>query len=115
MNLQGPLTRALRSFRRFAPCTLLAAGLTASRTPNALAQDPSQSSGSANPKQNSKPVGTAETAAKNTAGHEERDPRENELGLRTIKNIVHDQREIWTSPARIRLGHADWLYPQDFW
>src|SRR5258708_29270668 len=35
--------------------------------------------------------------------------RENALGLRTIKNIVHDQRQIWTSPAHVRLGHADWL------
>jgi hypothetical protein len=24
---------------------------------------------------------------------------------------VRDQQEIWTSPARIRLGHADWLVP----
>jgi hypothetical protein len=24
---------------------------------------------------------------------------------------MRDQREIWTSPARIRLGHADWLVP----
>jgi len=28
-----------------------------------------------------------------------------------IRNILRDQREIWTSPARIRLGHADWLVP----
>lgn len=34
---------------------------------------------------------------------------ENKLGLQTIKNIVRDQRQIWTSPARVRLGHADWL------
>jgi capsule assembly protein Wzi/PAP2 superfamily protein len=37
--------------------------------------------------------------------------RENELGLQTIKNIVRDQRQIWTSPAHVRLGHADWLVP----
>lgn len=36
---------------------------------------------------------------------------ENKLGLQTIKNIVRDQRQIWTSPARVRLGHADWLVP----
>ena len=28
-----------------------------------------------------------------------------------IRNILRDQREIWTSPASIRLGHADWLVP----
>ena len=33
------------------------------------------------------------------------------MGLQTIKNIVRDQRQIWTSPAHIRLGHADWLVP----
>jgi hypothetical protein len=37
--------------------------------------------------------------------------RENALGLQTIKNIVRDQRQIWTSPAHVRLGHADWLIP----
>jgi len=37
--------------------------------------------------------------------------QENKLGLQTIKNIVRDQRQIWTSPAHIRLGHADWLAP----
>jgi hypothetical protein len=33
------------------------------------------------------------------------------LALQTIKNIVRDQRQIWTSPAHVRLGHADWLIP----
>lgn len=37
--------------------------------------------------------------------------QENKLGLQTIKSIVRDQRQIWTSPAHIRLGHADWLVP----
>ena len=35
----------------------------------------------------------------------------NSLGVQTIKNIVRDQRQLWTSPAQIRLGHADWLVP----
>lgn len=41
----------------------------------------------------------------------EESSRENKLGLQTIKNIVRDQREIWTSPVHIRLGNADWLVP----
>jgi len=41
----------------------------------------------------------------------EQPSQENALGLRTIKNIVRDQKEIWTSPAYVRLGHADWLVP----
>src|SRR5215469_13969316 len=36
----------------------------------------------------------------------EQPSQENALGLRTIKNIVRDQKEIWTSPAYVRLGHA---------
>lgn len=36
---------------------------------------------------------------------------DNSLGLQTIKNIVRDQRKIWTSPAHLRLGQADWLVP----
>ena len=87
------------------------ASVAASRVPHSLAQDPSQSSVSENAKQKPKSVGTVETAVKNAVGHTERDPLQNELGLRTIKNIMRDQREIWTSPARIRLGHADWLVP----
>jgi PAP2 superfamily len=37
--------------------------------------------------------------------------RKNELGLQFIKNLVHDQRAIWSSPAHVRLGEADWLIP----
>ena len=37
--------------------------------------------------------------------------QENNLGLHTIKNILRDQKEVWTSPAHVRLGHADWLVP----
>ncbi len=37
--------------------------------------------------------------------------RENTVGLQTIRNMVRDQQQIWTSPARVRLGHATWLVP----
>jgi len=35
---------------------------------------------------------------------------ENDLGL-LIKNLASDQKAIWTSPARIRMGDATWLVP----
>lgn len=110
-ELPGLTKRSIAGFPQICLYTLLVAGLAVSRARNALAQDSSPGSGPANAKQNSKSAGTAETAAKNTVGHEERDPGENELGLRTIKNIMRDQRQIWTSPAHVRLGQADWLVP----
>jgi len=36
---------------------------------------------------------------------------QNDLGLQTVKNILRDQRDIWSSFAHIRVGHADWLVP----
>lgn len=39
------------------------------------------------------------------------DSRENRIGVQTIKNIARDQRDIWTSSAHVRLGHADWFVP----
>lgn len=59
---------------------------------------------------NCKSAGRDEASAKK--GSRQAEPSEgNKLGLQTIKNIVHDQRQIWTSPADIRLGHADWVVP----
>lgn len=49
-----------------------------------------------------------DASAKKEPGQEE---PENKLGLQTIRNIVRDQRQIWTSPTHIRLGQADWLVP----
>jgi len=36
---------------------------------------------------------------------------ENELGLALLKNLLNDQKAIWTSPANLRLGDATWLVP----
>ena len=36
---------------------------------------------------------------------------ENELGLALLKNLLNDQKAIWTSPAHLRLGDATWLVP----
>ena len=37
--------------------------------------------------------------------------RENRLGPALLKNIVDDQKAIWTSPKNLRLVDADWLLP----
>ena len=68
--------------------------------------DQSQSAPSTKPA-DQKANSTSQTPVK------QKDPsnEDNKLGLQTIKNIVRDQRQIWTSPAHIRLGHADWLVP----
>src|ERR1700751_4666126 len=34
---------------------------------------------------------------------------ENLVGIRFIEHLARDQRAIWTSPAHLRLGDADWL------
>jgi len=39
------------------------------------------------------------------------DTRENKLGVALIKNLMRDQKAIWTSPAHIRMGEATWLVP----
>lgn len=36
---------------------------------------------------------------------------DNSLGIGLVRNLVSDQRRIWTSPARLRLVDADWLVP----
>src|SRR5579863_5119016 len=37
--------------------------------------------------------------------------RENRLAFTLLKNIVDDQKAIWTSPRNLRLVDADWLLP----
>jgi hypothetical protein len=36
---------------------------------------------------------------------------ETKLGLSLLKNIVLDQKAVWTNPARLRLNDANWLLP----
>jgi Capsule assembly protein Wzi/PAP2 superfamily len=58
-----------------------------------------------------KPNTRTENSEKKAAATQDDASRENVLGLQTIKNILRDQGQIWTSPAHVRLGHADWLVP----
>ncbi|MGB6668933.1 MAG: capsule assembly Wzi family protein [Candidatus Acidiferrum sp.] len=36
---------------------------------------------------------------------------DNSIGLALVKNLVRDQKAMWTSPAHIREGDATWLVP----
>ena len=40
-----------------------------------------------------------------------REFRETRLGLSLLQNIARDQREIWTSPERLRFSDLQWLVP----
>src|ERR1700674_5217059 len=33
------------------------------------------------------------------------------LGMSLVKNMTLDQRDLWTSPAKLRFSDADWLVP----
>jgi membrane-associated phospholipid phosphatase len=54
------------------------------------------------------------TSSVNTGSPGVRQPAaapDNQLGLALIKNLVRDQKAMWTSPAHLRLGDATWLVP----
>src|SRR5260370_40274597 len=75
-------------------------------TPQTARQLPQQEQASSDPKSDT----DQQDSAKNTKGQREQ-PQENTLGLQTIKNIVRDQGQIWTSPSHFRFGPAAWLDP----
>jgi hypothetical protein len=85
--------------------------IVAHNAPTAFAQDNSQTPCQGSPGWDSKSSSSSEKPAKNAAEKQKENSAENQLGLQTIKNIIRDQREIWASPAHVRLGHADWLVP----
>jgi membrane-associated phospholipid phosphatase len=90
---------------------LLVTLLTASISCKAMAQDLSQAPAQPQTRESTSPTDVPTRLAKEKPEKEHVDSPANDLGLQTIKNILKDQREIWTSPAHIRLGHADWLVP----
>jgi hypothetical protein len=92
-------------------CSLFVLSIVSSNPQATFAQDGSQPPGQGSPGGDSKSSSLSEKPPKNAAEQQKEDSTENQLGLQTIKNIMRDQREIWTSPARVRLGHADWLVP----
>src|SRR5207253_1852597 len=95
-------------------CVFVCALLTTGVSPLCLAAAPQaapQSSATEEASSDPKPRDHARDSAKKTQEPPGDASRENALDLQTIKNIVRDQRQIWTSPAYVRLGHADWLVP----
>lgn len=50
-------------------------------------------------------------------GADAQDPQQNavnngnKLGISFVKNVVSDQKAIWTSPARLRWADGNWLFP----
>ena len=81
------------------------------KMPSALAQDPPQAVASQRVRPKGEDASAASTNAKKERTLKSEDVAENRLGLQLFKNIARDQHDIWTSPAHLRLGYADWLVP----
>jgi membrane-associated phospholipid phosphatase len=48
----------------------------------------------------------------NTSGSPQRNPvPQDQSGVSLLRNLAEDQKAIWTSPAKVRLGEATWLVP----
>src|SRR6266404_9348204 len=90
---------------------LLFSGLTAWATPSALAQSSSQDATREDVRPKTEDTGKPSTNARKEIAPASNETAENKLGLQLLKNIARDQRDVWTSPAHVRLGHADWLVP----
>jgi membrane-associated phospholipid phosphatase len=90
---------------------LLFVSAIAGSVPGARAQDPRPNPLNAETKFKSTLDEPADAAVKKIDKSQADDARENKLGGQTIRNIMRDQKEIWTSPSHLRLGHADWLVP----
>jgi hypothetical protein len=85
------------------------AGIASAAKPFPQQSSPTQEQDAPPPKE--QPQTPAESS-KAPAQNPGLDPaRDNHLGLQFIKNMVSDQRAIWTSPAHIRLDSAAWLVP----
>jgi hypothetical protein len=77
----------------------------------ALAQSGEQVSGTTQPARNSARPGRFKRLGSigNQAPHAE--TGETHFNASLLGNIARDQKNIWTSPARIRVQHLDWLIP----
>ncbi len=76
-----------------------------------LAQSSSQDTAREDVRPKTEDTGNPSTNTKKDIVPASNETAENKLGLQLFKNIARDQRDIWTSPAHVRLGHADWLVP----
>src|SRR5271155_1628550 len=96
------------AFSCAASALTLTAGLSLAALPQAEDQHPvtTQQSGS-DGKAKEKP------APKNTADDPDADsPDSTQTGLKGLgKRFLEDQKQIWTSPAKVRFSDAQWLVP----
>jgi hypothetical protein len=51
------------------------------------------------------------TRALRRARTEDENYTETRLGMSLLKDVLRDQRDFWTSPAKLRFSDADWLVP----
>jgi len=94
----------------FVRATILFASVSALFTCEVLGQDTPRSSEQKDSSENPDSGAVSKSPARTKAA-ELGATQKNDLGLQTIKNILRDQRDIWTSPPHFRLGNADWLVP----
>ena len=92
-------------------CSLLVLSVVASNPQATFSQDNSQPRPQEPSDVDSKSSDPSKPPIKGASQQTIKASAENNLALQTIKNIMRDQREIWTSPTQVRLGHADWLVP----
>jgi membrane-associated phospholipid phosphatase len=101
-------------FRIAAICVLAAAGSVVGPR-RARAQDSAERSGApatdAAEGGNRPTVPTMETQAARSNEIEPVPEGGNTLGRSFLKNLIADQRTIWTSPAHLRWADATWLFP----
>jgi hypothetical protein len=86
-------------------------GLLSWKAPGARAQDSPQSTAGEEAIPRKEYDSTSNTSTKRVRIAKSEDAAENKLGVQLFKNIAKDQHDIWTSPAHLRFGYADWLVP----
>jgi membrane-associated phospholipid phosphatase len=64
-----------------------------------------------NPDANGKPLERIAPAKQEEDAFEPAIGNSNSLGAPFLKNLVSDQKSIWTSPARLRWADGTWLFP----
>jgi Capsule assembly protein Wzi/PAP2 superfamily len=55
--------------------------------------------------------GAKRAPALSSSSTEDENYSETRLGTSLLKNLALDQRDLWTSPAKLRFSDADWLVP----
>ena len=113
MNFRSMFSRLSIFCCAFLACSAVpCAGQSSSQSSPASTQEASQPPVKPNDQNDQKEKkGVAQSPKPQISNSASGTGRENALGLQFIKNLVHDQRAIWESPAHVRLGEVDWLVP----